>query len=163
MADAPHRQGHAAADLLSTVPRRASVSDCALLTFPKVSDHRGNLTFMEGGRHIPFEVRRVFHVYDIPSGEHRGAHAHRALHQVLVCLAGGLDVHLDDGVETRVVHLNRPWLGLHIPPMIWASEGNFDPGTVYMVLASAYYDESDYVRDYEEFTRAVRSGGDVHA
>ncbi|HEY0970489.1 MAG TPA: FdtA/QdtA family cupin domain-containing protein [Gemmatimonadales bacterium] len=133
-----------------------SVHDCEILQFPKVSDHRGNLTFVEEFRHVPFDVRRVFYVYDIPSGEDRGAHAHRALHQVIVCLSGGLDVHLDDGVEKRVVHLNRPWLGLHVRPMIWAAEGNFDPGTVYIVLASDYYDEADYIRDYSTFVEVAR-------
>ena len=137
-------------------PRAARVSDCALLTFPKVSDHRGNLTFVEGALHVPFEIRRVFYVYDIPSGENRGAHAHRTLHQVIICLSGSLDVQLDDGTEQRVIHLNRPWMGLHVPPMIWASEGNFDPGTAYVVLASEHYDEGDYFRDYPTFLDAVK-------
>ena len=130
-----------------------TVDDCKLIELPKVSDTRGNLTFIEGDRHVPFDIKRVFYVYDIPSGQARGAHAHRRLHQFLVCLSGGLDVMLDDGRKKRTVHLNRPWLGLHVPPMIWASEGDFDPGTVYVVLASALYDAADYVRDYEEFSR----------
>ncbi len=133
-----------------------SLADCKLIELPKVADHRGNLTFIEQQKHVPFEVRRVFYVYDIPSGQDRGAHAHRALHQFVVCLSGSLDVRLDDGRERRTVHLNRPWLGLHVPPMIWASEGNFDPGTVYLILASDYYDPDDYYRDYEVFLRAAR-------
>lgn len=132
-----------------------SVHDCQTITLPKVSDHRGNLTFVEAEQHVPFPVRRVFYVYDIPSGEQRGAHAHEALHQAIICLSGGLDVTLDDGREQRVVHLNRPWLALHIPPRIWAAEGNFDPGTVYLVLASDHYDAADYYRDYDDFRRAV--------
>lgn len=132
-----------------------SVDRCELLHFPKITDHRGNLTFLEGSRHVPFEVRRVFYVYDIPSGESRGAHAHRELEQVIICLSGSLDVHLHDGREQRTVHLNRPWHGLYIPPMVWAAEGNFDPGCVYMVLASAPYDEADYYRDFDEFLAAV--------
>lgn len=135
----------------------ATVSSCRVIEFPKISDHRGNLTFIEGGRHVPFDVKRTFYVYDIPSGEHRGAHAHHALHQVIICLSGGMDVYLDDGQEKRTVHLNRPWLGVHVPPMIWAAEGNFDPGTVYVVLASEYYDEADYIRDYDEFVDLVRT------
>jgi uncharacterized RmlC-like cupin family protein len=115
-------------------------------------------TFIEGSKHVPFEVRRVFYVYDIPSGEDRGAHAHKTLEQVVICLSGALDVHLDDGHETDTVHLNRPWLGLYLPPMVWASEGNFDSGTVYLVLTSDLYDESDYYRDYSEFLKAVRKG-----
>lgn len=130
------------------------VDDCKLIQLPKIQDHRGNLTFLEGENHIPFQIRRVFYIYDIPSGQQRGAHAHHSLHQFLICLSGGLDVQLDDGEEKRTIHLNRPWMGLHIPPMIWASEGEFDPGTVYLVLASDYYDESDYYRDYESFVAA---------
>ena len=135
----------------------ATVNDCRVITRPKISDNRGNLTFAEGGGHIPFRVERVFWVYDIPSGAERGAHAHHALHQFLVCLSGGLDVQLDDGERQRVVHLNRPWLGLHIPPMIWASEGNFDTNTVYAVMASAAYDADDYLRDHDGFL-AARKG-----
>ncbi len=130
---------------------------CRIIEFPKITDQRGNLTFVEGDQHIPFQVQRVFYVYDIPSGESRGAHAHRTLQQVVICLSGSLDVHLDDGDDQRTVHLNRPWFGLYIPPMIWASEGNFDPGTVYMVLASAHYNEADYHRDYEEYRRSVKA------
>jgi hypothetical protein len=126
-----------------------------LLTLPKITDPRGNLTFIEGGRHVPFGVRRVFYLYDVPTGSDRGAHAHRALHQFLVCLSGSFDVALDDGRENRLVHLNRPWVGLHVPPMIWASEVHFDPGTVCLVLTSAPYDEADYVRNYEDFRRLV--------
>jgi len=135
-----------------------TIADCKLIELPKVADHRGNLTFIEQQKHVPFDVRRVFYVYDIPSGQDRGAHAHRALHQFVVCLSGSLDVRLDDGRERQTVHLNRPWLGLHIPPMIWASEGNFDPGTVYLILASDYYDPDDYHRDYDVFLKAARGG-----
>jgi len=133
-----------------------TIHDCKLIELPKINDARGNLTFIEGGNHVPFEVRRVFYVYDIPSGQSRGAHAHRRLHQFLVCLSGGLDVLLDDGREKRTVHLNRPWIGLHIPPLVWASEGDFDPGTVYVALASELYDAEDYIRDYDEFLTRSR-------
>lgn len=128
-----------------------TVDDCQLIELPKISDTRGNLTFLEGERHIPFAIKRVFYIYDIPSGQARGAHAHHRLHQFLVCLSGGLDVTLDDGKNKRTVHLNRPWRGLHVPPMIWAAEGDFDPGTVYAVMASDVYDPADYIRDYDEF------------
>jgi hypothetical protein len=130
------------------------VSDCVLIEFPKVPDPRGSLTFIEGARHIPFDICRIFYLYDVPTAESRGAHAHRTLEQVLICLAGSIDAALDDGSEQRTVHLNRPWLGLYIPPMIWAAETNFDPGSVCLVLASAYYDESDYHRDYQAFLAA---------
>jgi hypothetical protein len=132
-----------------------------MLELPKITDRQGNLTFVEGGRHLPFEVRRVFWVYDVPSGADRGAHAHKELHEVLVCISGSVDVHVDDGFRKQVITLNRPWRGLHIPPMIWASEDNFAPGTVYCVLASAAYAADDYIRDYDDFVgRALRAGRD---
>ena len=131
-----------------------SVLDCRIIELPKIADPRGNLTFIEGGHHVPFEIKRVFYLYDVPTGEDRGAHAHKELHQFLVCLAGSFDVSIDDGISRKTVHLNRPWKGLHIPPMIWASEVNFDPGSVCLVLASAPYMESDYYRDYEQYLAA---------
>jgi len=131
------------------------IADCQLIDLPKISDPRGNLTFIEGAKHIPFEVRRVFYLYDVPTAESRGAHAHKNLHQFIICLSGSFDVSLDDGTQRKIAHLNRPWQGLHIPPMIWASEINFDPHSICLLLASAHYDESDYYRDYDEFVKAV--------
>lgn len=128
-----------------------------LIELPKITDHRGNLSFVEGERHVPFPIRRIFYVYDIPSDEYRGAHAHRTLEQVVICLSGGLEIYLDDGREKQTVRLNRPWLGLYIPPMIWAAQGGFDPGTVYVVLASQRYEEGDYLRDYNAFLAALHS------
>jgi dTDP-4-dehydrorhamnose 3,5-epimerase-like enzyme len=133
------------------------VSDCKVIDLPKIADLRGNLTFLEGKRHIPFEIKRVFYLYDIPTGESRGAHAHKELHQLLICLSGGFDVAMDDGTDKKTVHLNRPWQALHVPPMIWAAELNFDPGSVCLVLASMAFNEADYYRDYEQFLAAVRS------
>jgi len=134
-----------------------ALTDCKLIDLPKISDPRGNLTFIEGERHLPFDIKRVFYLYDVPTGEDRGAHAHRKLHQFLICLSGSFDVALDDGFKKNTIHLNRPWKGLHIPPMIWASEINFDPGSVCLVMASDYYNESDYIRDYSEFILEVRA------
>jgi oxalate decarboxylase/phosphoglucose isomerase-like protein (cupin superfamily) len=125
-----------------------------MLEFPKITDPEGNLTFIENERHIPFEVKRVFYLYDIPTGESRGAHAHKALEQVLICLSGSFDVLLDDGIERRHVHMNRPWRGLYIPPMIWAAEVNFDAGSVCLVLTSQYFSEADYYREYDEYVQA---------
>ena len=122
-----------------------------MINLPKISDPRGNLTFMEGGRNIPFEIKRIFYIYDVPTASDRGAHAHKSLHQFLICLSGSFDVAIDDGHEKKVIHLNRPWNGLHIPPMVWASEINFDPGTVCLVLTSDFYDEADYIRNYDEY------------
>jgi dTDP-4-dehydrorhamnose 3,5-epimerase-like enzyme len=133
-----------------------SIQDCRVIELPKITDPRGNLTFIEGNRHIPFEIKRVFYLYDVPTGDSRGAHAHRTLEQCLICLSGSFDVTLDDGFEKKLVHLNRPWECLYIPPMIWAAEVDFDPGSVCLVLTSQEYDESDYYRDYDEFIKAVR-------
>lgn len=128
-----------------------NVSDCKVIDLPRMLDVRGSLTFVEAGNHIPFDIKRVFYLYDVPTAEGRGAHAHKTLHQFLICLSGSFDVHLDDGITKCDVHLNRPWQGLHVPPMIWASEVNFDPGSVCLVLASMHYDELDYIRDYDAF------------
>lgn len=122
-----------------------------LIKLPLIKDLRGNLSIVEQFRHIPFEMKRIFYIYDVPTGESRGSHAHKKLHQFLICLSGSFDVLLDDGVNKSSVHLNRPWIGLHIPPGIWASEANFDPGSVCLVLASDYYDELDYIREYDHF------------
>lgn len=135
----------------------ARVTDCKVIELPKITDPRGNLTFIEGEHHVPFSIRRVFYLYDVPTGSDRGAHAHRECHQFLICLSGSFDVALDDGREQRTVHLNRPWQGLHIPPHIWASEVNFDPGSVCLVLASELYNESDYIRDYPTFLASVHA------
>lgn len=129
----------------------SKISDCRIVDLPKINDPRGNLTFIEGGNHIPFEIKRVFYLYDVPTAENRGAHAHKELHQFLICLSGSFDVSIDDGTNRDILHLNRPWKGIHIPPMIWASEINFDPGTVCLVLASDKYKEDDYFRDYEKY------------
>jgi dTDP-4-dehydrorhamnose 3,5-epimerase-like enzyme len=133
-----------------------SIENCKLIEIPKISDPRGNLTFVEQNNHVPFEIKRIFYVYDIPTAESRGAHAHKENEQFMICLSGSLDVCLDDGFEKKTIHLNRPWQGLYIPPMIWASENNFDPGTLYIVLASELYDADDYHRDYEKYLQEAR-------
>ena len=133
-----------------------NINECKIVELPKIVDTRGNLTFIEGNNHIPFDVKRVFYLYDVPTAADRGAHAHKELHQFLVCLSGSFDVSIDDGSTKDIVHLNRPWKGLHIPPMIWASEINFDPGSICLVLASALYDENDYYRDYSLFLAALK-------
>jgi dTDP-4-dehydrorhamnose 3,5-epimerase-like enzyme len=129
-----------------------------LINLPKIMDPRGTLSVIEGNHHLPFEIKRVFYLYDVPTGQARGAHAHKELYQFLVCLSGSFDVSMDDGNHTQLVHLNRPWTGLLVPPKVWASEINFDPGTVCLVIASELYDENDYIRDYHEFLHFVRAG-----
>jgi len=135
----------------------AKIDQCKILDLPKISDPRGNLTFIESGKHIPFEVKRIFYLYDVPTGQNRGAHAHRTLKQFMVCLSGSFDLNVDDGKEKKVIHLNRPWQGVLIPPMIWISTVNFDPGSVCLVAVSDFYNETDYVRNYDEFLKIVRS------
>lgn len=133
----------------------SAIDDCRLLDLPKVIDPRGNLTFVNGSNEIPFDIKRVFYIYDVPAGESRGAHAHKEQSQFLICLSGGFDVKLDDGFKSKSVHLNDPSVGLYIPPMIWASETNFITGSVCLVLASDIYAESDYLRSYKNFINMV--------
>ena len=133
------------------------IDKCRIIDLPKVSDPRGNLTFIEGGRHIPFEIKRVYYTYDVPGGADRGAHAHKALHQLIVAMSGSFDVVLDDGFNKKRIHLNRSYFGLYVCPMIWRELDNFSSGSVCMVLASNLYDEADYYRDYEEFLAEARN------
>ena len=133
------------------------IEQCKFLEFPIIHDPRGNLTFMEGNRHIPFDIKRVYYLYDVPGGAHRGGHGHRALHQVIVAMSGSFDVLLDDGSRTRRYHLNRSYYGLYVAPMMWREIDNFSSGSVCMVMASEYFDESDYFRDYHEFVAASQA------
>lgn len=131
---------------------------CSLVNLPKVADPRGNLTFIEGNVHVPFEIQRVYYLYDVPGGAERGGHAHRALQQLIVAMSGSFDVLLDDGVGKKRVHLARSYYGLYICPMIWRELDNFSSGSVCMVLASQHYDEADYYRDYDQFVVDARAG-----
>ncbi len=132
------------------------LNDCRTIELPKIADPRGNLTFVEGGNHIPFEIRRVYYLYDVPGGSDRGAHAHRKLHQFVVAMSGSFDIVLDDGDRHRRFHLNRSYFGLYVCPMMWRSLDNFSSGGVCMVLASEAYDPADYIRDYKEFLTLAR-------
>lgn len=127
-----------------------------IIELPKISDHRGNLTFIESGRHIPFEIKRTYYLYDVPGGASRAAHGHKTLHQFMIAMSGSFDVTLDDGYEKHVWHLNRSYNGLYIPPMMWRDLDNFSSGAVCMVLASDFFNEDDYFREYNDFLRAVR-------
>ena len=133
-----------------------TVFDCSLIYMPKVSDPRGNITAINNQMEIPFDVNRVFYLYDIPGGESRGAHAHRECHQFVVAASGAFEVLMDDGNTQRQVMLNRPYIGLHIPPGIWASEINFSSGAICLVMASHLYNEKDYIRDYKEFKSFIK-------
>jgi len=129
---------------------------CKIIDLPTIKNPKGNLTFIEAGRHIPFDVRRVYYLYDIPGGEDRGGHAHKALHQLIIAMSGSFDIRLDDGRAKKTVHMNRSYYGLYVCPMIWREIDNFSSGAVCMALASEFYDEADYYRDYDQFIRDVR-------
>ncbi len=133
-----------------------STKRCGIIELPKIHDVRGNLTFVESSRHVPFEIKRVYYLYDVPGGASRAAHGHKALHQLMIAMSGSFDVTVDDGEKKRMFHLNRSYYGLYIPPMIWRDLDNFSSGAVCMVLASDYYDEDDYFRDRNDFIRAAR-------
>jgi hypothetical protein len=133
-----------------------SVYDCSIVHLPKVHNRSGNITSLENNKSIPFEVKRVYYLYDVPGGEERGGHAHHDLQQFVVAVSGAFDVLLDDGCNKKVVHLDRPFIGLHITTGIWRELLNFSSGSVCLVLASHKYDEKDYIRDYAKFKRYFR-------
>ena len=133
-----------------------SLGSCRIIDLPRINDPRGNLTFVEGGRHIPFEIRRVYYLYDVPGGAERGGHCHKELEQVLIAMSGSFDVKLDDGRERTRYHLNRSYYGLYIAPMVWRELDNFSSGSVCLALASAPYSEADYYRDYQTFLQSLR-------
>ncbi len=141
------------------IEKHPKLEECKLIYFPKINDVRGNLSVMEGNRQVPFEIKRVFFLYDVPSGATRGGHAHKALQQVVIALSGSFDVILDDGYDRRTFFLNRPHYGLYIPPGVWGELGNFSSNSVALSLVSELYDENDYIRDYELFKRMVLEGG----
>lgn len=132
-----------------------SLADCRLIKLPKIADPRGNLTFIEGERHVPFDIKRVYYLYDVPGGAERGGHAHKDLEQFLIAASGSFEVEVTDGAEKKTFALNRSYYGLYIPRMIWRDMSNFSSGSVCLVLASARYDEADYYRDYDEYLQAV--------
>lgn len=136
--------------------KKPTVYDCSVVELGKIENNQGNLTVVQSNQNVPFDIKRVFYLYDIPGGEARGAHAHKQCHQFLVAVSGCFEVALDDGVNQRTVTLNRPFYGLHIPPGIWAAEQEFSSGSVCLVLASETFNEEDYIRDYEQF-KAFRS------
>jgi hypothetical protein len=130
-----------------------TVFDCSLIYLPKIKNRAGNITPVHNDLQIPFSIKRVFYLYDIPGGESRGAHAHKECHQFLIAASGAFEVLLDDGHTQRQVMLNRSYMGLHIPPGIWASEINFSSGAICLVLASSGYSAEDYIRDYEVYKK----------
>ena len=132
-----------------------SVYDCSIIELPRIGNEKGNITVVHGRVNLPFDIARVFYLYDIPGGVARGAHAHKMCHQFLVAASGSFEILLDDGHNKRTVTLNRPYYGLHIPPGIWASEQSFSSGSICLVLTSHVYDEADYIRDYKSYLKHI--------
>ena len=136
-----------------------SLKDCRIIELPRVPDERGNLTFIESGRHIPFEFKRVFYLYDVPGGASRAGHALRNCHQLIIASSGSFEVIADDGLEKKRFPLNRSYFGLYLPPLVWREIEDFSSGSVCTVLASEFYDAGDYFYEYAEFLRAARAEG----
>ncbi len=134
-----------------------NICDCILIDLPRVGDRNGQITSLNNLVEIPFEIKRIFYLYDIPGGESRGAHAHKQCHQLLIAASGSFEVVIEDGINKQQIILNRPNIGLHIPPGIWASEINFSSGSICLVLASHVFDESDYIRNYLEYEKFIRN------
>jgi hypothetical protein len=136
---------------------KTPLDDARIIELPRVQDPRGNLTFIEGHEHVPFDIKRVYYLYDVPGGESRGGHAHRALQQLIVAASGSFEVILDDSYRQQSFFLNRSYYGLYVPRLVWRELDNFSSGSVCLVLASHHYDESDYYRDHQEFLRDVQT------
>ena len=133
------------------------INNCRIIDLPKISDYRGSLSFVESNNHIPFDINRVYYLYDVPGGEERGGHAHKELHQLIVAISGSFEVTLNDGKDTVTYLLNRSNKGLYICPLIWRELKNFTSGSVCLVLASDFYTEDDYFRDYNIFSDLKKS------
>jgi len=134
-----------------------SISDCKIIELSKIADPRGNLTSIEAQRDVPFDVKRVYYLYDVPGGATRAGHGHKTLQQLVIAMSGSFDVLLDDGQTKERYHLNRSYYGLYIAPMMWREIDNFSSGSVCLVLASEFFDESDYYRTYGDFLEAAKA------
>ncbi|MDC3237180.1 FdtA/QdtA family cupin domain-containing protein [bacterium] len=132
---------------------KTTIEDCELIDLPKISERKGAITPIYGEEHIPFKIKRVYYLYDVPGGESRGGHAHIMLQQLIVSVMGAFDVVLDDGSSRKSVHLDRGYCGIYVPNMIWRELENFSSGGICLVLASEPYDENDYIRDYQVFLK----------
>lgn len=141
--------------------KKVSVYDCSVIELPKIQNRAGNITPVTNSCEIPFDVKRVFYIYDIPGGEDRGAHAHKECHQFLVAASGSFEIELNDGITKRTIMLNRPYFGLHIPPGIWAAEKGFSSGAICLVLTSHKYDEFDYIRNYNDYLKYLKDDSSI--
>lgn len=133
-----------------------SIHDCRIIDLPKIADPRGNLTFIEGNNHIPFDIKRVFYLYDVPGGEMRAGHSNKKSEQFIIAMSGSFNVVVDDGLGKKTFHLNRAYYGLYLPVLVWREIDNFSSGAVCLVLTSTLYSADDYIRDYNEFLEVVR-------
>lgn len=136
--------------------KHTTIHDCKIIDLRKIADPRGNLTVIEGSEDIPFDIKRVYYLYDVPGGESRGAHAHKQLYQLLIAANGSFSVTLDDGTDKITYNLKRPYVGLLIVPGIWRDLDDFSSGSVCLCLASEHYEEEDYIREYDEFVNCKR-------
>jgi hypothetical protein len=134
----------------------STLDHCRLIDLPKFHDPRGNLSVIEGGQHVPFDIKRVYYLYDVPGGSSRAGHGHLELQQFFIAMSGSFDIIVDDGYNRKKIHLNRSYYGLYVPGMMWREVENFSSGGVCLVLASTHYDPSDYYFDYDEFVQAAR-------
>ena len=132
-----------------------SLNKCKIIDLPKIQDFRGNLTFIEQNSHVPFDIQRIYYLFDVPGGAERGGHAHQKLEQLMIPVAGSFNVVIDDGKERKTIELNRAFRGLYICPMVWRELSNFSSGAVCLVIASRLYEEDDYIREYAEFKRTT--------
>ena len=137
--------------------KKSRIDQCKLIEFDKHHHANGNLSVVENGEQVPFDIKRVFYIYDVPGGEERGGHSHKELTQVIVAISGAFDILIDDGVNQRTITLNRPYQGLLVAPGVWSQQYNFSSGSVCLVLASDHYNEADYVRNYDEFKKLTSS------
>ena len=141
--------------------RKTTVFDCSIIEMPRLKNRAGNISIAENNINLPFDVKRIFYIYDIPGGEDRGAHAHKECHQFLIAASGSFEVEMDDGANKRTIVLNRPYHGLHLPPGIWAAEKGFSSGAVCLVLASEVYNEDDYIRTYQIYLEYLKTNNSI--
>lgn len=141
--------------------KTGKIEECQLIKLPKIEDIRGNLTFIESNNHLPFDIKRVYYLYDVPGGESRGGHAHKTLQQFIIAASGSFDVILDDGFNRKKFSLNRSYYGLYLRSMIWREIENFSSGSVCLVIASDFYKEEDYIRNYSTFKKSVAENSET--
>ncbi len=138
--------------------KNATMSECNIVELPRIENRAGNITVVENGNNFPFEVKRIFYIYDIPGGKSRGAHAHKMCHLCLVAVSGSFSVSVFDGQNQKIITLDKPYYGLHIPPGIWSNTLNFSSGAICLVLTSELYNSTDYIRDYSDFLLYCNDG-----